>query len=124
MKPKHKNLKLFLLGAAGYPLLEIAWRGRTTLSMAAAGGAGLCLLNRLSRSMAGRPMWQKSLVGGAAITALEYAAGGLCNRRHQVWDYSGMPFNIQGQVCPPYAALWCLLSLPVFPLLDKLRQNS
>ena len=118
---KH-DIKLVALGAAAYPLLEIAWRGRTAPSMAAAGGTGLFLLDRLGRRMSGRPLWQKCLAGGAAITALEYMMGRTVNRRHQIWDYSRLPFNLGGQVCPQYAALWCLLSLPAFAMLGRARR--
>ena len=44
------------------------------------------------------------------LTAIEAACGLCWNRRHQVWDYRRMPLNWRGQVCLPYAALWCLLS--------------
>ncbi len=117
-----QDLKLFALGAAAYPLMELAYRGRTAPSMAAAGGVGLYMLSQLSRRMAGRPLWQKCLAGGAALTALEYAAGRTVNRRHQIWDYSRLPLHVDGQVCPQYAGLWCLLSLPAFALLNRMRR--
>ena len=34
-------LAAFLAGAAAYPMVEMAWRGRTHPAMALAGGAGL-----------------------------------------------------------------------------------
>ena len=36
-------LKTFLVGAVGYPALEMLWRRRTHPSMALAGGAGMAL---------------------------------------------------------------------------------
>ncbi len=116
-----RGLKLMALGAAAYPLIELAWRGRTAPSMAAAGGTGMVMLNQINKRMRHRPLWQKSLVGGAAITAMEYMFGRMVNRRHQVWDYSTMPFHVSGQICPQYAALWCLLTLPVFAALGQKR---
>ena len=29
-----------------------------------------------------------------------------------VWDYSREKGNVQGQICPKYAALWTLLAAP------------
>ena len=116
------DLKLLALGAAAYPLIELLWRGRTAPSMAAAGGTGLWMLNRLDRKMARRPLWQKCLAGGAALTALEYAFGRTVNRRHQIWDYSPLPLHVNGQVCPMYTGLWCLLSLPAFAVARRLRR--
>ena len=37
------------------------------------------------------------------------------------WDYSDMPFNILGQVCLPFSALWVLLSALAIILDDYLR---
>ncbi len=117
-----QDLKLFALGAAAYPLIELFWRGRTAPSMSVAGGTGLYMLSRLSRRMAGRPLWQKCLAGGAALTALEYVMGRTVNRRHQIWNYSRFPLHVNGQICPQYAALWSLLSLPAFMLANRVRR--
>ena len=38
-----------------------------------------------------------------------------------VWDYSGMPGNILGQVCPRYFLLWLPVSLAGILLDDWLR---
>lgn len=38
-----------------------------------------------------------------------------------VWDYSTLPGNLWGQICPQFWALWCLLSLPMIVILDWLR---
>ena len=98
----------FLLGAAGYPALEILWRGRTHHSMALAGGLSMMMLHRINGLQAGR--MRKAMMGGLGITAIEAACGMIWNRSHQVWDYRKMPLNWRGQICLPYTALWCLLS--------------
>ena len=97
---KKQTAGLFLLGAGGYSLLEIAWRGYTHWTMALTGGAVLVGLGRLC--------------GAACITAAEYVVGCTVNRVYHmnVWDYSRERGNIQGQVCPKYAALWILLAAP------------
>lgn len=117
-----RSLLLAALGAAAYPLMEMAWRGRTAPSMAAAGGTALVLLDRINRGMRRRPLWQRCLAGGAAITALEYVLGSTVNRRRQIWDYSGQPLHVNGQICPQYAAMWCLLSLPALAVLNRMKK--
>ena len=102
--------KDFCIGAAGYPLIELGWRGRTHPAMALAGGLSLCALRRIGRMMKGRPLWQPTLLGGLTITGIEYAAGRFFNRRYQIWDYRRVPLNVQGQICIPYTATWCLIS--------------
>ena len=38
-----------------------------------------------------------------------------------VWDYSGLPFNLLGQICPQYSALWWGLCMGFIPVFDWLR---
>lgn len=113
-------MKSFLLGAAGYPLLELCWRGRTHPSMALAGGICCWGLDRLRRL--DLPPWAIALAGGGMITAVEGAIGLLWNRKHQVWDYRSMPGNWRGQVCVPYALLWSALSVATVALLNAAEQ--
>jgi len=101
-------LRSFLVGAAGYPALELATRRRTHYSMALAGGLSVMLMDGLARCPG--KIWPKSIAAGLGVTAIEYACGKVWNRDYQVWDYRHMPLNFQGQICLPYTALWCFLS--------------
>ena len=38
-----------------------------------------------------------------------------------VWDYSDRKFNLMGQICPLYSALWFLLCIPVNRLTEYMR---
>ena len=69
------------------------------------------------------PLWLQALICGTAITAAELAAGLVLNicLGMAVWDYSSLPGNLWGQICPQFWALWCLLSLPMIVILDWLR---
>ena len=109
-------MRYFLIGAAGYPLLEIAWRGRTHYSMAIAGGLSTVLLHRISRTKV-QPFLQ-CIWGGVGITAVEAVCGRIWNNHYQVWDYRRMPLNWRGQVCLPYSLLWCGLAA-IWLHLDK-----
>ncbi len=101
-------LGTFLLGAIGYPALEVLTRGRTHYSMCIAGGASTLLIRRVSRMHLS--LLPQAVLCGAGITAIEYACGRVWNRTHRVWDYRRMPLNWRGQVCLPYSLLWCGLS--------------
>ena len=105
----------FWTGAIFYPLIELAWRGRTHPAMALAGGMSMKLLHFLQKT--NRPLWQRSLLGGLMITGIEYAFGRVFNRRYRIWDYRQMPLNIQGQICLPYTLAWCALSTAAFGLM-------
>lgn len=97
-------LKSFVIGAAGYPLLELLVRRRSHPSMALAGGLSAMAFHRISRMKSCLAV--KALAGGAAVTMIEGACGMLWNRRHRIWDYRRMPLNWRGQVCLPYTLLW------------------
>jgi len=101
-------MKSILIGALGYPLLELVWRGRTHPSMALAGGLSTLMIHRVGQSNASLPV--KALLCGFGITAVEAGCGLLWNRHHQVWDYRRIPLNWRGQVCLPFTLVWCGLS--------------
>lgn len=109
-------LKTFLVGAVGYPALEILWRRRTHPSMALAGGAGMVLIRCVSRMQCS--LLCRALLSGAGITAIEYGVGRAFNRNHRIWDYRRMPLQLHGQICLPYSLLWCGLSAAVLAVTD------
>ena len=115
-------LKTFLVGAVGYPALELLWRRRTHPSMALAGGMSMLLIRRISRMRWG--LLPRAMLSGAGITAIEYAVGRTWNRTHRIWDYRRMPLNIQGQICLPYSIMWCGLSAAVMVVTDALRAEK
>ncbi len=108
------TLAMFTLGGSAYVILEMLWRGRSHISMFAAGGVCFLILGAMSRK--NWKLWKRSLLGAVAITGVELAAGLLVNRDHRVWDYRGMPGNLFGQVCLPYSALWAGLSVAAMAL--------
>lgn len=69
------------------------------------------------------PLALQALICGTAITGAELAAGLVLNvwLRMDVWDYSHMPGNLWGQVCPQFWALWCVLSIGAIVALDWVR---
>ena len=40
-----------------------------------------------------------------------------------VWNYSNMPLNFLGQICPLYSLLWGGLSLLVLPIAQLLNEK-
>lgn len=72
------------------------------------------------------PLWQQILIGAAGITVLEFCTGCIVNLwlGWGVWDYSGMPGNILGQVCPQYMLLWLPVSLAGIVLDDWIRYRK
>lgn len=124
MKELKSAIKIFGVGAVGYSLIEILWRGNTHWSMSLAGGISLCGLSRISKKMRCASLFKKALAGCGLITAVEYVFGLIfnCALKKNVWDYSHMPFNIGGQVCALYSFFWFVLSLGAIPLADRINR--
>ncbi len=120
----NKYLALADVGGSAYVLLELAWRGCSHWTMFVLGGlcfVGLGLINELLPW--NMPLWEQVLAGALLITVLEFLTGCVVNLLlgWNVWDYSGMPGNILGQVCLKYSALWLPVSLAGIVLDDWLR---
>lgn len=112
---------VFLTGAVGYCALETLWRGRTHPSMALCGGTALVLFRSIARRDSSRLL--RCLKGGAMITGCELLCGLAFNRDKQVWDYSALPGNLGGQICPQFSALWTALCLPLSGLCPVLERH-
>lgn len=102
-----KKAALGTIGGGVYVGLEMLWRGRSHVSMFAAGGLCFLLLGRVRHLR--EPA--RTILGPAIITAVELATGLLVNRDYGIWDYRGLPGNFLGQICPVYTLLWLPLSL-------------
>lgn len=69
------------------------------------------------------PLWLQALACAALVTAVELAAGLILNiwLGLGVWDYSDLPGNFMGQICPQFAAIWFGLCLVFIPAFDWMR---
>ena len=115
-----KLLVTFAAGGVGYCALETLWRGRTHPSMALCGGTVLAVFTKMVRR--GGSRLGLCLRGCALITGCELLCGLVFNRDRQGWDYSRLPGNFRGQICPLFSALWFLLCIPLCglcPLLER-----
>lgn len=119
-----KHLALAATGGAVYVLLELAWRERSHWTMFLLGGICFVALGRINEVLPwDMPLWQQILIGAAIVTVLEFVIGCVVNiwLGWSVWDYSGLPGNILGQICPQYCLLWLPVSLAGIVLDDWLR---
>ena len=111
MKVFLKYLTLFLVGGVFYYSLEVTFRGYSFPAMAVCGG--LCfiicgVINERSRCM---PLVLQQLIAASGITAMEFIFGLILNvwLGLNMWDYSNMPGNVLGQICPQFMILWFFL---------------
>ena len=69
------------------------------------------------------PLWLQALACAALVTVVEFAAGCMLNLwlGLNVWDYSGIPLNLMGQICLPFSLAWWGLCAVFIPVFDWLR---
>jgi uncharacterized membrane protein len=119
-----KFISLFLIGGSIYFLMETIWRGYSHWSMFILGGICFVIVGGLNEYYDwNMPFWKQCLIGAAVITGLEFLTGLIVNKMcgWAVWDYSGLPLNIMGQICLPYSLLWFVLSGVAIIIDDYLR---
>ncbi len=116
MKTKDSVI-LFSIGAIGYGLIEILWRGNTHWSMLTAGGICFTFFAKLGEKLKHSSIFIKAIIGSGFITTIEFIFGVIFNiiLKKNVWDYSKMPFNIAGQICLLYSFFWAILSIIFIP---------
>lgn len=105
---------IFLVGAIVYMAIEILWRGYTHWTMGVLGGIILILIGLIDEvTDEDIPIVWQAPIGSIIITVLEYYSGYILNIKLNlgIWDYSGLPFNVDGQVCLLFSLIWMVLSV-------------
>ncbi len=102
------EIAVFLLGAGAYGTMEVLFRGYTHWTMLITGGACVLTMYYMQDWILNLPVVLGALAGALIITFYEFFVGVLVNLKlgWQVWDYSALPGNILGQICPAFTAIW------------------
>ena len=115
---------LFSLGGLIYNLIEIGYRGWTHWTMFFLGGMCFVSLGLLNEVIPWEmPLWQQVFAGTCIITMLEFITGCIVNvwLEWNIWNYSDMPGNILGQICPQFFVLWLPVALSAIVTDDWIR---
>ena len=115
VKKLTQDTLVFSFGGIIYGLIEILWRQRTHWTMLITGGLCFLILFRVFLKIRKINALFKCIIGSVVITTIELAAGCIVNLKLKmnVWDYSSLPFNLWGQICPRYSILWAVLTVPI-----------
>ena len=96
-----------------YVALETLWRGHSHPAMLIVGGLCGVLVGAVNQipQFYKMPIVCQSLMGALIVLAVEFLSGCVLNLwlGLGIWDYSNLPFNIMGQICLLYGALWFLI---------------
>ena len=111
MKRLSEYLFLWTLGGALYYNFEVAFRGFSHWSMFLLGGLCFVLIGLLNELWSWNVLTQAG-AGGLIATGAEFVTACVVNLclGWGVWDYSDMPLNLWGQVCPQFMVAWFFLS--------------
>lgn len=119
-----KYMILFIIGGIVYNLIEILWRGYSHWTMFILGGICFICLGLINEFIPwDMPLCIQMLIGTIIITTLEYITGCIVNIKlgMNVWDYSELPFNLNGQICLLFSILWYFISVIGIILDDIIR---
>ena len=119
---RRKDGLIFLLGAVGYPALELLWRQHTHWSMGLLGGLCLWMYVTMIEQYPEAPDWALVVFGTLFITTAELGAGLVLNGwlGLGVWNYHNRPWNLFGQICVQYTLCWAALCAVLLPVCRKI----
>ena len=122
---KREVLTVYAIGSIGYRMIEVLWRGRTHWTMGICGGVCFLFIYVSELVHRRRRLAVRALISTVWVTAVEFFSGLLINRvfRLGVWDYSGMRFNLCGQISLIYSILWYFLCIPAHLLCRIIRRR-
>lgn len=119
-----RQLILFTVGGTTYYQIELAGRGYSHWTMFIVAGLAFQLIGFINEYYPwDMPFWKQCVFGAVIITTLEFVAGCIVNilLGWNVWDYTGMPFNLLGQICLPFIIAWVALSAIAILMDDYIR---
>ena len=124
------SMLLWSWGGTVYFLLEVAFktlRGETeqiSWTMLVVAVIPIIAVERCGEQLPWEvPLWLQALACALLVTAVELVSGLILNvwLGLDIWDYSHLPFNLWGQICPQFSAVWWFLCLLFIPAFDWLR---
>lgn len=124
LKILSKYLFLFIVGGIAYIGIEFLWRGHSHWTMMILGGLCFICCGLVNEFLPWDMLLSKQmLIGAIVITTLEFITGYIVNIRlgWNIWDYSKLPFNVCGQICPLFTIAWYYVSGIAIVLDDYLR---
>ena len=118
-----KEIFIFLVMGCIYTNIELVLRGFTHPSMIILGGLCGMLIGLINNIAPNKNLYKQCFLSMLIVTFLEFIFGYILNIKLglNIWDYSDLPLNINGQICLPFAILWFLLTILITYIDDFIR---
>jgi uncharacterized membrane protein len=125
-----KTSFLFFAGGGIYYGMEWVYKtifngsGITHWSMAVVGGLMFLAVGAINEIFSWEtPLLLQGLLAAVMITVVEFMSGLYLNLKLGlgIWDYSNLPFNLLGQICPQFFVVWFFAGIVAVILDDYLR---
>ena len=119
-----RMIVLTIIGGLLYFMCELITRGHSHWTMLIVGGICGFLVGELDEVLSWEmPFFLQCILGAAVVTAVEFISGCIINLwlGWGVWDYSGLPCNVLGQISLPFTILWigvCMVWIPIYDFPD------
>lgn len=127
MKKSGQLLFLGGLGGSIYYGIELAYRGFSHWSMFLLGGICMIFISKQGQWCQWKdPLWLQVSRCTLFVMCSEFITGLIVNKwmKWGVWDYSQLRYQIFGQVCLVFTAIFavlCLLGIGICRLLEKYK---
>lgn len=124
MKQRLKQLFLFYFGGSTYCTFEVFVRQRSHWSMFLLGGIIFIIIGSINEIWGWKTDLTKQIIIGDIITTIgEFFTGCIVNLwlGWNVWNYSNLPGNVLGQICPQFMLLWVPLVILAIIVDDVIR---
>lgn len=110
-----QKIILFITFGSIYYLLEILYDGTSHWAMFVCAGLSGIVGDYLHVFHPRMAIIKKSFFITSVILVLEYISGYILNIHYKlnVWDYSNMHFNLDGQICMVFALIWFFIFSPL-----------
>ncbi|MBO5286523.1 MAG: hypothetical protein J6B34_00205 [Clostridia bacterium] len=125
MKGKLNNYFIFLIGATGYALIEIAYRGWTHTIMMLLGGISFLFIYHVNVTLKIKNHIKRGLFCAFCVILVEMGGGIIFNiyLKMGLWSYESELFSFLGQICLKYFLMWLILSLFLYPICTYIKNK-
>ena len=123
-KQLSKYAFLMWFGGSFYVTVEVFYRARSHWSMFLLAGLVFICIGLLNECWTWNTGFiQQVAIGVTIATVGEFITGCIVNLwlGWNIWNYSNLPYNLLGQICPQFIALWIPIVVVAIILDDIIR---